>query len=126
MEHQTLNLLNDVGNEIIYNTEVLKSILCDYNDTWILVGADMTVTAAIDLVKPMYSLIKYSSSCSETTGSLWFYSKDETTNSDADIANTLLILNLSRIRLNYQKTLKLNLIQIKQIKFYKKHQLLCH
>ena len=33
MEHQTLNLLNDVGNEIIYNTEVLKSILCDYNDT---------------------------------------------------------------------------------------------
>ena len=86
----------------------------------------MTVTAAIDLVKPMDSLIKYSSSCSETTGSLWFYSKDETTNSDADIANTLLILNLSRIRLNYQKTLKLNLIQIKQIKFYKKHQLLCH
>ena len=48
----------------------------------------MTVTAAIDLVKPMYSLIKYSSSCSETTGSLWFYSKDETTNADADIANT--------------------------------------
>ena len=86
----------------------------------------MTVTAAIDLVKPMYSLIKYSSSCFETTGSLWFYSKDETTNSNADIANTLLILNLSRIRLNYQKTLKLNLIQIKQIKFYKKHQLLCH
>ena len=86
----------------------------------------MTVTAAIYLVKPMYNLIKYSSSCSETTGSLWFYSKDETTNSDADIANTLLILNLSRIRLNYQKTLKLNLIQIKQIKFYKKHQLLCH
>ena len=33
MEHQTLNLLNNVGNEIIYNTEVLKSILCDYNDT---------------------------------------------------------------------------------------------
>ena len=33
MEHQTLNLLNDVGNETIYNTEVLKSILCDYNDT---------------------------------------------------------------------------------------------
>ena len=23
----------DVGNEIICNTEVLKSILCDYNDT---------------------------------------------------------------------------------------------
>ena len=27
----------DVGNEIIYNTEVLKSNLCDYNDAYILV-----------------------------------------------------------------------------------------
>ena len=27
------NIVNDnVGNEIIYNTEVLKSNLCDYND----------------------------------------------------------------------------------------------
>ena len=35
----------------------------------------------------MYNLIEYSSNFSETTGSLWFYSKDETTNFDADIAN---------------------------------------
>ena len=27
----------DVGNKIIYNTEVLKSNLCDYNDAYILV-----------------------------------------------------------------------------------------
>ena len=27
----------DVGNEIIYNTEVLKSNLCDYSDAYILV-----------------------------------------------------------------------------------------
>ena len=32
----------------------------------------------------MYNLIEYSSNYSETTGSLWFYSKDETSN---DIAN---------------------------------------
>ena len=61
MEHQkTLNLLNEandskfvtrkwnivndqsnakygVGNEIIYNTENLKSNLCDYNDAYIFV-----------------------------------------------------------------------------------------
>ena len=61
MEHQKiLNLLNEtngskfvtgkwniandqsninycVGKEIIYNTEVLKSNLCDYNDAYILV-----------------------------------------------------------------------------------------
>ena len=36
----------DVGNEIIYNTEVLKSNLCDYNDACILVRGDITVTAA--------------------------------------------------------------------------------
>ena len=36
---------------------------------------------------PMYNLIDYSSSYSETTGSLWFYSKDEATNFNSDIAN---------------------------------------
>ena len=36
----------DVGNEIVYNTEVLKSNLCDYNDASILVKGSITVTAA--------------------------------------------------------------------------------
>ena len=36
----------------------------------------------------MYNLIEYSSNFSETAGSLWFYSKDETTDFNADIANT--------------------------------------
>ena len=35
-----------VGNEIIYNREVLKSNLCDYQDASILVRGDITVTAA--------------------------------------------------------------------------------
>ena len=35
----------------------------------------------------MYNLIEYSSNYSETTGSLWFYSKDEATNVNAVIAN---------------------------------------
>ena len=92
---------------MIYNTEVLKSNLCDYNDTYILVKGDITVTAAsetqvpfkncasfikciteideatvrdvedLDLVMPMYNLIEYSSNYSETIVSLWFHSKDE-------------------------------------------------
>ena len=33
----------DVGNEIIYNTEVLKCNLCDYNHTYILVRRDITI-----------------------------------------------------------------------------------
>ena len=36
----------------------------------------------------MYNLIEYNSNYFETTGSLQFYSKDERTNYNADIANT--------------------------------------
>ena len=36
----------------------------------------------------MYNLIDYNSNYSETTASLWFYSKDEATNFNADITNT--------------------------------------
>ena len=70
MEHQKiLNLLNEasdskfltrkwsivndnlkanygIRNEITYKTEVLKSNLCDYNNAYILVRGDITVTAA--------------------------------------------------------------------------------
>ena len=110
------NIVNDiskanygVGNEIIYNAEVLKSNLCDCNDAYILVRGDITIafkncapftkcitkidgTATddvedLDLVMPMYNLIEYSSNYSETTGSLCFFSKDKATNCDADIAN---------------------------------------
>ena len=45
----------------------------------------------------MYNSIEYSSNYSETTGSLWFYSKDEAT---SFILKTI-ILDLSNIRLNY-------------------------
>ena len=137
------NIINDnskanyvVGSEIIYNTKVLKSILCDYNDAYILVRGDITVTAAgetqvafkicapftkcitkidgttiddaedLDLVMPMYNLIEYSSNYSETTGSLWFYSKNEATKFNANIANTNDFKSF-KIRLDYKETLKL-------------------
>ena len=32
-----------IGNETIYNTEVLKSNLWDYNDAYILVKGDITI-----------------------------------------------------------------------------------
>ena len=90
----------DVGNEIIYNAELLRLNLCDYNDAYILVKDDITVTAApgtqvsfkncvpfikcitkiggktiddtedLDLVMPMYNLIEYISNYSETIRSL--------------------------------------------------------
>ena len=33
----------DAGNESIYNTDVLKSNLCDYNDAYILVRSGITI-----------------------------------------------------------------------------------
>ena len=52
----------------------------------------------MDLVMSMYNLMGYGSNYPETTRTLWFYSKDEATNFNADIANNNFIsLN---IRLN--------------------------
>ena len=51
---RTWNIFNDeynanylVGNEIIYNIEVLKSNLCDYNATYILGKSDIVTKAHI-------------------------------------------------------------------------------
>ena len=87
----------NAANEITYNTEVLKSNLCDYKDAYVLVLGDITVIGAsqtqvafkncapltkcitkisettidnaenFDLVIPMYNLIEYSSNYSEKT-----------------------------------------------------------
>ena len=86
--------------EIIYNTEVLESNLCDYNDAYILVRGNITIIVHqvtqvafkncapftkcitkidrktindaenLDLVMSKYNLIEYSSNYYETTGSL--------------------------------------------------------
>ena len=119
------NIANDnsnanygIGNEINYHTDVWKYNLCNYNNGFILVRGDITITAApetqiaftnfvpftkfitkidgiaidhaedLDSVIPMYNLIEYSSNYSKTTGILWFYSKDETTNFNANIEKT--------------------------------------
>ena len=49
-----------------------------------IVGKTIDDAQDLDLGTPMYNLIEYSSNYSETTGSLWFYSKDEATNFDFD------------------------------------------
>ena len=45
MVNDQSNANYDIGNKIIYNTEVLKSNLCDYNDAYILVRGNVTVTS---------------------------------------------------------------------------------
>ena len=36
----------DAGNEIIYNTEVLKPDLCDFNDAYILAKGNITIAGS--------------------------------------------------------------------------------
>ena len=119
-ENGTLSMINQMQimmqeKKIIYKTEVIKSNLCDYNNTYILVRDDITiighnVTQAafknctpftkcitytdgttiddaedLDLVILMYNLLEYSSNYSDTCSS-WFNSKDEAIDF-ADIAN---------------------------------------
>ena len=41
----------------------------------------------LDLVMVVYNLLEHSSNYFDTTSRLWFYSKDEATNFNADIEN---------------------------------------
>ena len=97
---------------------MLKSNLCDYHDTNILVGGNIMIAGNIAaevafkscapfikcitkiyettidnaddlyLLVPIYNLLEYSSNYSDTTDSSWLYSKDEANNFNADIEDT--------------------------------------
>ena len=41
----------------------------------------------LDLVMPMYKLLEYSSNYSDTTGNLWFYSKDDAVSFSGNIVS---------------------------------------
>ena len=51
-------------------------------------GTTMHDAEDLDLVMPMYNLIEHSSNYFEITGSFWFYSKDEATDLNNNIAST--------------------------------------
>ena len=79
-------------------------------------GTTIDEVEELDLVMMIYNLIEYSSKYSDTTCSLWFYSKDKATNFNANIVNSdpfksfKYIAKLSGAWLH-------NLIQIKLMEF---------
>ena len=109
------NANSDVGNEIIYNIDILKFNPSDHKDAQILVrgqhrrcrtscnsrafkncapftncitkivGTTIDDAEHLDLVMPMYNLLEYNSNYFDSTDSLWFYSKDEAKNINVDI-----------------------------------------
>ena len=103
-------------NTIKFETETIKSSLCDYSDAFILVTGNITVDANnntdvafkncapfstcttkindvfvdeanhIYIAMPMYNLIEYSDNYSDTSGSLWQFKRDEVLDNNADLA----------------------------------------
>ena len=103
------------GDTIKFETETIKSSLCDYSDAFILVTGNITVAANNDtdvafkncapfstcttkindifvdeanhiyIAMPMYNLTEYSDNYSDTSGSLWQFKRDEVTDKNADL-----------------------------------------
>ena len=102
------------GDPIKFETETIKSTLCDYSDAFILVTGNITLDAddntdvAFKNIAPfstyttkindvfvdeanhiyiaMYNLIEYSNNYSDTSGSLWQFKRDEVPDNNADLA----------------------------------------
>ena len=100
---------------IKFETETIKSSLCDYSGAFILVTGNITVAADdntdvafkncapfstcttkindvfvdeanhIYIAMPMYNLIEYSDNYSDTSGSLWQFKRDEVPANNADL-----------------------------------------
>ena len=69
-------------------------------------------------------LLEYNLNYSDTTGSLWFYSKDKANNFNNDIENTN-NLSLSIIKLNQWETMKLmDQIKSQEIQPLLNHQII--
>ena len=104
------------GDTIKFETETIKSSLCDYSDAFILVTGNITVTANNDtnvafkncasfstcepvindvfvneanriyIKMPMRNLIEYSNNYSDTSGSLWHFKRDKVPVNNADMS----------------------------------------
>ena len=102
------------GDTIKFETETIKSSLCDYSDAFILVTGNITVktdnntdvvfkncapfstcTTKINdifimiyiyITMSMYNLIEYSDNYSDTSGSLWQFKRDEVPANNADLS----------------------------------------
>ena len=103
------------GHTIKFETETIKSSLCDYSDAFILVTGNITVTADNDtdvafkncaplctcttkindvfadeanhfyIAIHLYNLTEYSDNYSDMPESLWQFKRDEVTDKDADL-----------------------------------------
>ena len=85
------------GNEIIYNTEALKSNLYDYNNAYILVGGDITIAGCNFATRVAFK------NCAPFTKCITKI--DETTIDDAENLDLFMPMhNLTEYSSNYSNT----------------------
>ena len=65
-----LNANYDVGNEIIYNTEALKSNLCNHNNAYILERGHVTVKTAPETQVSLTNCTSFTKCITKTDGTL--------------------------------------------------------
>ena len=103
------------GDVIKFETQIIKSSLCDYSNAFILVTWNITVAADNDtdvalkncapfctcttnihdtfvdkanhiyIAMPMYNLIEYNDNYSDTSGSLWQFKRDKVPADNVDL-----------------------------------------
>ena len=113
------------GDTVKFETETIKSSLCDYSDAFFLVTKNITVAANnnidvalknfapfstctteinntfvdtanhIYIAMPIYNLIEYSDNYSDTSRSLWQFKRDEVPDSNANL--TINHLNIKQL-----------------------------
>ena len=65
-----LNANYDVGNEIVYNTEALKSNLCNHNNAYILGRGHVTVKTAPATQVSLINCMPFTKCITKTDGTL--------------------------------------------------------
>ena len=102
---------NEDSTTVKFETKVIKLNLCDYSDAYIPVGGDANTRVAfqncapfmkrithvndehvdnagnLDIVVPMYNLNEYSNNCSDISGTLWQFKRDEQNLNNGNPAN---------------------------------------
>ena len=92
-----LNANYDAGNEINYDTEVLKSNLCDYKDAYILVTGDIVTTANNNPTPVAFK------NCATFTKCIIKIDGTKTDNAE-DLDLVMLMYNLIEYSSNYSET----------------------
>ena len=116
INNQTAKGKYDQNNSVKFETEIIKSSLCDYSNAFILVTGDIVAAANnntdvafknfapfstcktgindvfideanhIYIAMSMYNLIEYSDNYSDTSGSLWQFKRDEVPANNTDLS----------------------------------------